>query len=298
MIQRITVASKLVPTPQQIFPACTSPSNPVSAADSPVSWGINLLISTTTPNLASESSQENVQSSALGTVPDYIFFGVSSHLASISSILAPLAEYTPATFGCESNPRTNPASSTSAFQVGCPDFSTASRLFAIFYRSVHVWYPVMNDNASQKLLSSCHKDDLSLSMNPSQELFYLILAISSQLAKRAEPQVGFTPAAYFDKATSNIDTSCEHSSGFQALHMMQRSLLICIYLLLSPGQGDIWRNLGFAIRLYFDMSHGRFENLDSLDESHLAMLARTLYCIEGYVLTPKLSTGLMTRAAK
>jgi hypothetical protein len=35
------------------------------------------------------------------------------------------------------------------------------------------------------------------------------------------------------------------------------------------------------------MSHGRSENM-YLDEGHHTMLARTLYCIEGYVLTLEL----------
>jgi hypothetical protein len=143
----------------------------------------------------------------------------------------------------------------------------------------------MSDDALQKLLPCCHVDPIESNLSPDQELFFLILAISAQLTKRVEPQIGLTAAAYFKRATANIDTSCDHSSGSQTLHMMQRALLMSLYLLLSPGEGDIWRNIGFAIRLYFDMSHGRFENLDSLDEAHLAMLARTLYCIEGYAFT-------------
>lgn len=56
-----------------------------------------------------------------------------------------------------------------------------------------------------------------------------------------------------------------------------------LYLLLSLGEGDIWRNIGFVIWLYFDMLYGWFENFDSLDEVYLVMFVRILYCIEGYV---------------
>ncbi|CAG9993193.1 unnamed protein product [Clonostachys byssicola] len=165
-----------------------------------------------------------------------------------------------------------------------PDISIAARLFAVFSGSVHVWYPIMDDESLQSLLLCCNTEELDPCLDQKRELFYLVLAISSVLTKRAEPLVTSTPAAYFNRAVSNADTNCDHSSGPSTLHMMQRSLLICIYLLLSPGSGDIWRNLGFAIRLHFDMSHGRSENL-YLDEGHHTMLARTLYCIEGYELT-------------
>lgn len=267
--------------------ASTHPSKPVSMAHSQLTWGINLLIpAAATSKLGPGKSRDEPKSSLRTTNQDYIFFGVLSHLASISSIMLPLSEHTPATFGREHSARSIPDSSPSTFQVNCPDISTALRLFAVFSRSVHVWYPVMNDDSLQDLLSCCYTETLDSYLDHKQELFYLILAISSQLTKRAEPCVGFTPAAYFDKAVSHVDTSCDHSSGSSTLHMMQRSLLICIYLLLSPSGGDIWRNLGFAIRLYFDMSHGRSENINDLDEGRLAMLARTLYCIEGYVQIP------------
>lgn len=249
--------------------------------------GINVLFpNTETFELGFQASEGRDKASLLPISPEYIFFGVSSHFASISSILVPLSQHTPTTFAHEPGSSSNHVCNATELRICDPSFSTVSRLFATFYRSVHVWYPVMSNAAFRSLLSSAQTTTIDACLSPSQELLYLILAISSQLTRRSELQSGMTPAAYFSKATSNVDTSCDHSSGSQTIHMMQRSLLICIYLLLSPAHGDIWRNLGFAIRLYFDMSHGRFENLDSLDESHLAMLARTLYCIEGYILNP------------
>ncbi|OKL59542.1 hypothetical protein UA08_05364 [Talaromyces atroroseus] len=284
--RRITAANQLVPPPQNMPSTSTLPTKPVSKASSQLIWGINLLIpAVTTSNLVSGKSQDELMSSIRTTNPDYLFFGVSSHLASINPVMLPLAEHTPATLGREPSARSILDSSTSTVQVSRPDASTALRLFAVFHRSVHVWYPVMNDDSLQGLLTYCYTEPLASCLDHNQELFYLILAISSQLTKRAEHGASFTPAAYFEKATSHVDTSCDHSSGSNTLHMMQRSLLMCIYLLLSPGGGDIWRNLGFAIRLYFDMSHGRFENINGLDEGHLTMLARTLYCIEGKVTT-------------
>ncbi|KAH8887191.1 hypothetical protein GQ53DRAFT_328240 [Thozetella sp. PMI_491] len=288
LIQGITAAGQLVPTPQKTSLASTLPSKPAPMAYSQLTSGINLLVpAAAASKLGSGMSRDEPKSSIWTTNPDYIFFGVSSHLASINSVMLPLAEHSSATSGCEKIAISIPDSSTSTVQVNRPDLSTVLRLFAVFQKSVHVWYPVMNDDSLQSLLSCCHNEPVDSCLDNNQELFYLILAISSQLSKRAEPWIGFTPAAYFDKATSHVDTSCNHSSGSSTLHMMQRSLLICIYLLLSPGGGDIWRNLGFAIRLYFDMSHGRFENINDLDEGHLAMLARTLYCIEGYVQIPE-----------
>ncbi|KAH8669104.1 hypothetical protein BX600DRAFT_549316 [Xylariales sp. PMI_506] len=287
LIQRITAASRPVPTPQRMSFNSVLPSEPVSTADTQQSWGINILIpAAAKAKFGPGNLHDETKSFERTTIPDYIFFGVSSPLASINSVMLPLAEYTPLVIGREPKARSILNSSTSTVQVNCPNTSTASRLFAVFYRSIHVWYPVMTDESLQGLLSCCHTEVLDSGLNHDQELFYLILAISSQLTKTAEPCVGsMSAAAYFDKATAHIDTSCDHSSGSGTLHMMQRSLLICIYLLWSPGAGDIWRNVGFAIRLYFDMSHGRLENFNDLDEAHLTMLARTLYCIEGKVTT-------------
>lgn len=258
------------------------------AASQPT-WGNNLLI------LASGLSKDDPEkprgastNSKWTTSTDYIFFGVSSHLASITSPTLPLTNFYSETLGSEPSAGWTSGSLISTGQVAeAPDISIVTRLFAVFSRSVHVWYPIMNDESLQGLLLCCSTEVSDPCLDQKWELFYLILAISSLLTKRAEPSMSFTPAVYFDRAISNADTNCDHSSGPSTLHMMQRSLLICIYLLLSPGSGDIWRNLGFAIRLHFDMSHGRSENM-YLDEGHHTMLARTLYCIEGYVLTLEL----------
>lgn len=284
MIQRITTAYQVVPTPHEIFPGAAPTSKPVPSTDVPHSYNLNILISeASSDKAASEMSEEMQRPSVQASGQDYMFLGATSHLASVSPILTSISQHALPTLLLKASSRAKPTLTTAPHQVISPEVSNTSALFAVFYRSIHVWYPVMSDDALQKLLSCFSTEPFGSSLSPNQELSYLILAISAQLTKRAEPHSGFTAAAYFKKATSDIDTSCDHSSGSQTLHMMQRTLLICLYLLLSPGEGDIWRNLGFAIRLYFDMSHGRFENLDSLDEGHLAMLARTLYCIEGYV---------------
>jgi hypothetical protein len=87
----------------------------------------------------------------------------------------------------------------------------------------------------------------------------------------------------FEEATSQLDGTCEHSSIISNLYLLRRILLICMYLLLSPSTGDIWRNLGFAVRLYFDMAHRPTEGDEELFDGQLHMLSRTIYCIEWYV---------------
>ncbi|CAH0053871.1 unnamed protein product [Clonostachys solani] len=255
------------------------------AASQPIR-GNNLLILASVPSKdGPETSRGTSTSSKWITNTDHIFFGVSSHLASITSPTLPLTNSHSETLGSEPNAGWTSGSLISTAQIaGPPDLSIATRLFAVFSKSVHVWYPIMNDESLQSLLLCCSTETLDPCSDQKLELFYLVLAIASLLTKRAEPLLSSTPAAYFNRAISNADTNCDHSSGPSTLHMMQRSLLICIYLLLSPGSGDIWRNLGFAIRLHFDMSHGRSENM-YLDEGHHTMLARTLYCIEGNVTT-------------
>jgi hypothetical protein len=101
------------------------------------------------------------------------------------------------------------------------------------------------------------------------------------MTKHPELGLPLGPDIYFQKATRHLQRSRHSWSSREQLRAFQKSLLTCIYLLSSPSSGDIWRNLGFAIRLFLDLSHRPAEN-DDIDDELLCMLTRTLYSLEWY----------------
>ncbi|KAH8667049.1 hypothetical protein BX600DRAFT_285340 [Xylariales sp. PMI_506] len=244
--------------------------------------GVNIFIPALEPRKSCMSTTSgtarNIEPSSANW--NHSFFGISSHLSCISPVLSPLARLTPMSLSYEPDAIPSVNINTLTNQVPHCASSTVLHLFATFSRSAHIWYPVMDDASLNNLLSSSAIDRLGSALDHAHELIFLILAIGSQLTKRAEHCVSFTSIAYFERATAHLDTTCEHSSTSSNLYLLQRTLLICIYLLLTPSAGDIWRNLGFAVRLYFDLSHRPAETSDPRDTSQLCMLSRTLYCLE------------------
>jgi hypothetical protein len=180
-----------------------------------------------------------------------------------------------------------------------PPKEVALSLFGLFSRSINTFYPTIKDEQLQNIMAAPYDRNGSLTGHD-QELFYLVLAISSQLARGSDQSLVLNPHAYLRKATSLMERSRHSWLHVNQLFLLQRTLLISIYLLLSPGSGDIWRNLGFAIRMYFDIAHRPLET-DDMDDGLMHMLCRTVYCIEGQVITsPLLYTvlppGLFTYA--
>lgn len=169
-------------------------------------------------------------------------------------------------------------------EIGRPPISVASGLFNIFSRSANSFFPILEVTSLKTILSRCYEKDDDTAFGHSQELFYLILAIASLVAKRNEPVLASWADSYFRKATTRLDTTCDHSSRPANILLLQRTLLICVYLLLSPKSGDIWRHLGFAIRLFFDLSHRPSMDADK-DHNLFCTLTRTLYCLERYVVS-------------
>jgi hypothetical protein len=166
-------------------------------------------------------------------------------------------------------------------QIDRPPISVASALFGLFSISANAFFPILDPSSLGQVISQCYDTDPGSRFGHAQELFYLILAISTVIAKRNEPVLAAWSNAYFDKATILLDTNCDHSSRHANISLLQRTLLICVYLLLSPKSGDIWRHLGFAIRLFFDLSHRPSMDEDE-DDSLFCTLTRTLYCLERY----------------
>lgn len=243
---------------------------------------VNLLIPIIDPTSSwTHGRYETSASTAQFAMTNYIFYGVSSYLAPLTPAMHVIARSASHMVVPEVETASSFMLSTLDLEIDRPARATASRLFAAFSKSVHIWYPILDDLSLHKLLL-CSYDGQRFDrrFDHEKEMYYLVLAIGSQLTKKVESCAGLTSATYFEKATSRLDTTCEHSLS-DNLWLLQRTLLICLYLLLAPSAGDVWRNLGFAIRLYFDLSHRPNEASDGDKvENTLRVLARTLYCLE------------------
>ena len=155
----------------------------------------------------------------------------------------------------------------------------ALSLFRIFSNSINIFYPTLKAQHVDEIVESAYNDQDCTRLGQDHDLFYLILAISSHVARKSDIGLPFTPSVYFEKAISHLEQTRHSWIGPNQILLLQRTILICIYLLLNPSSGDIWRNLGFAIRFYFDLSHRPSEH-DGIDEDLMCILTRTLYCLE------------------
>ncbi|KAM5362855.1 hypothetical protein ACJZ2D_012304 [Fusarium nematophilum] len=165
--------------------------------------------------------------------------------------------------------------------INRPPMPVALGPFHLFSRSANAFFPILEPDSLGTVVSQAYADENSGSEG-SHTIFYLVLAIGSSIAKRNEPVLGSWAESFFHKATAHLDTTCDHSSRPFNILVLQRTLLICVYLLISPSSGDIWRHLGFAIRLFFDLSHRPSEDEDK-HHSLFCTLTRTLYCLESQV---------------
>lgn len=168
-----------------------------------------------------------------------------------------------------------------------PPQSLSAALFTLFSKSVNLFYPTVKEPQISRLLEYSSNqveavDEHDYEHDYDHDIFYLIMAIATQLTRKWVHGQVYSPHVYFHKATHYPERSRKRWLQLDSLLLLQRHLLICIYLLFSPDSGDIWRNLGFAIRLYFDLSHRPTEH-DNMDEELMTMLFRTLYSLERYI---------------
>ncbi|CVK98837.1 uncharacterized protein FMAN_08412 [Fusarium mangiferae] len=158
--------------------------------------------------------------------------------------------------------------------------STTLSLLHLFSRSAHAFFPVLDETALQVMFASLYSIESFLEQDR-HGIFYLVLAIASSIAKKSEPTLACWAPSFFNKAIEKVTVVSDHSRT-ENIALFQRTLLICVYLLLNPDAGDIWRHLGFAIRLFLDISHRPSE--DEVEDHHLfCMLTRTMYCLESQV---------------
>ncbi|KAF4471294.1 neutral amino acid permease [Fusarium albosuccineum] len=166
----------------------------------------------------------------------------------------------------------------SAAHADLPSPSVTQSLIQLFCQSVNTFFPILDKTSLTELASRSYDENA----NNAAEIFYLTRGIACLVAKRSEPMLASWGRSFFETAISHFDTTCDHSSRSINVKLLQRTLLICVYLLLDPEAGDIWRHLGFAIHLFLDLSH---RPSDDEDEDHqlFCTLTRTLYCLESQI---------------
>ncbi|UPL02929.1 hypothetical protein LCI18_013863 [Fusarium solani-melongenae] len=168
---------------------------------------------------------------------------------------------------------------SSSLPAATPPMSMAISLFQLFARSANVFYPVLQPAKLDEILAQCYANDDGCLQSDTRQFFFLVLAVSSRIGQVGQANPSSQAEGYFRSAVSEMSTTCNHASRAENVALLQRTLLICLYLLLSPGSGDVWRHLGFAIRHFFDLAHRPSMEEDEFHDI-LCTLTRTLYCLE------------------
>jgi hypothetical protein len=210
--------------------------------------------------------------------PDNYFFGPGSYLSYLRRALSlyPCTPPTLDTLNSWATPAQVPMHvDDQTPQI--PPYSVSSALFQLFANSINIFYPTLQDNHLNNLMCTSYAENRP-SVDLDRDLFYLVLSVASLAVNGRETGLPIGSHVYFYKATCHPERSRADWLSIDPLLLLQRQILICVSVLFNPESGDLWRNLGFAVRLYFDLSH-RPSELDN-DRTLLAMLSRTLYCLE------------------
>lgn len=152
-------------------------------------------------------------------------------------------------------------------------------IFGLFANSINLFYPTIVEQQLETILIAAQSDQGNTLAEYDQDLMYLIVAIGSRLSRQPDHQTTISSQDYFHKATHHPERSRDSWIHADQLLLLQRHTLICIYLLLNPAAGDLWRNLGFAIRSYFDLAHSPSTG-DMSREDLTRLLFRTIYSLE------------------
>lgn len=214
----------------------------------------------------------------------FVFFGPSSSLVCLRRHLRhEKAGNIPRTLEAATELADCPSNAEPLRDATLPPISMAAGLFRIFSRSANVFFPVLEPTVLDQILSKAYESYGTEPATPMHELFYLVIAIAALIGKRNNAALAAQACSWFSQATSTMNTGCDHSSLLDNIVLLQKTLLICVFLLLSPASGDLWRHLGYAIRHLFDLSHRPLTEEGEYREL-LRTLTRTLYYLERYAL--------------
>ncbi|KAL2875593.1 hypothetical protein SGCOL_009210 [Colletotrichum sp. CLE4] len=135
----------------------------------------------------------------------------------------------------------------------------ATPLFALFSHSINTFFPILQPQTLTYILTTHYHNHApspnTTTTNTNTPLFNLIIALGALIASKSTPSLLPLAESHFQTAIPSLPTTCAHASRTKTLALLQRTLLICVYTLLEPSAGDVWRHLGFAIRLFLDLSH-------------------------------------------
>lgn len=163
--------------------------------------------------------------------------------------------------------------------IQLPPDTIACDLLCLFFSSVGTFLPVFDSHERESLLAEPYSFKTDLFGDQNSTFFHLTLAIALAINRDKSPTLDGGADAHFLQAISTMETTRNYYYVQDNINLFRRTLLICIFLLLKPDSGDIWRHLGFAIRLFFDLSHRPPMEGDKYFIL-FNTLARTLYCLE------------------
>jgi len=160
-----------------------------------------------------------------------------------------------------------------------PPQTTTMALLSVYNNSINVVTNVISIEALHEICGNIYGGSEATDIFELQTL-HLVLAISLQLLSKRDHSLSNTAQAYFKEVASDsgrISTLLQRDS----LQSLRVAILICIYVLLRPSSGDIWRLVGFASRLCLGMiSTPRSVNAE---KETFELLYQTLLCIDCHV---------------
>jgi hypothetical protein len=207
-----------------------------------------------------------------------IFFGATSSISQ-------LAELKCSTTLSEKDFRLSPKSTSNCLKSlqkltiqhrpTLPPQPTTMALLSVFNNSINVIARVISIDALQQTCLHIYAGNECTDVFELQTL-HLVLAISLQLLSGRDHSLSNTAQTYFKEVASD---SGRISSLLQrdSLTSLRVAILLCVYVLLRPNSGDIWRLVGFASRLCLGMINTPRTNTE---KETFELLYQTLLCID------------------
>ncbi|KIW32556.1 uncharacterized protein PV07_04087 [Cladophialophora immunda] len=152
-----------------------------------------------------------------------------------------------------------------------PPPSVATTLMTLFGHSINIFYPICRQEMLDELYVAASDGDSTASVTLS-----LILAISTHIIGKADRRMAAWSSTYFLKAMREWQWSNETCRS----KTLRIAILTCIYILLNPAAGDVWRVLGLVSRLCLDLANIKVERQSQEEREENALLHRTAYCLE------------------
>ena len=157
-----------------------------------------------------------------------------------------------------------------------PPQATTMALLSVFNNSLNVVCHVISIEALHQTCAHIYGGNECTDIFELQTL-YLVLATSLQLLSNRDHSLSNTAEAYFKEVASD---SGRISSLLQrnSLKSLRVAILLCVYVLLRPNSGDIWRLVGFASRLCLGMINA--PRSGKTEKETFELLYQTLLCID------------------